>query len=158
YFWLSISSRRRCYSDRFRGPSSHICFSSPQQLCRNAWPRRTERGPTCRLPPRPPKFTAASSTSPDIISLPTSIFDRKEEDHAHVCLHDELRRLRTLRRYLPVRHHAHRQHLPPRLQHRAQHVLGVLLVRQGMPAKCDRLPRLRRLRPYGSQRSGSEGA
>ena len=33
----------------------------------------------------------------------------------------------------PVGHHAHRQDLPPGLQHRAQHVLGVLLLRQGLP-------------------------
>ena len=50
----------------------------------------------------------------------------------------QLRRLRTLRRHLSVRHHAHRYDLPPRLQHRAQYVLGVLLVREGLPAECDR--------------------
>ena len=43
------------------------------------------------------------------------------------------------------------------LQHRAQHVLGVLLVREGVSAECDRLPRLRGLRPLGPQRSGSQG-
>ena len=74
------------------------------------------------------------------------------ESHAHIRLHDPLRRLRTLCRHLPVRHHAHRQDLPPRLQHRAEHVLGVLLLREGVSAERHRCPRLRRLRPAGSQR------
>ena len=33
-------------------------------------------------------------------------------DHADLRLYDALRRLRTFRGYLPVRHHAHRYHLP----------------------------------------------
>src|SRR5262249_51633408 len=49
--------------------------------------------------------------------------------YADLRLYDALRWLRTLRRYLPVRHHAHRYHLSPSLQHRAEYVLGVLLLR-----------------------------
>ena len=35
--------------------------------------------------------------------------------------------------------------------------LGVLCLREGVSAECHRLPRLRRLRTHGSQRSGAEG-
>src|SRR5271167_58113 len=62
-----------------------------------------------------------------------------------------------MRGYLPVRHHAHRHHLPPRLQHRAQYVLGVLRLCEALSAVCDRLPRLRRLRPLGPQCPGAPG-
>ena len=48
-----------------------------------------------------------------------------------------LRRLRTLCRYMPVRHHAHRHHLPARGQYRAEYVLGVLFLRQSLPAIRD---------------------
>src|SRR6185503_11745972 len=75
------------------------------------------------------------------------------EKNAYLRLHDPLRRLRPLRRHLPLRHHAPRQDLPARLQHRAEHVLGVLLVRQGLPAERDRHARLCRLCAAGPQRS-----
>jgi ferredoxin len=52
----------------------------------------------------------------------------------------------------PVRHHAHRPDLSARLQHRAEHVLGVLLLREGLPAERDRRARLCRLRPARPQR------
>ena len=73
--------------------------------------------------------------------------------HAYLRLHDEVRRMRTLRRHLSLGHHAHRQDLSARLQHRAEHVLGVLLLREGLPAERDRRARLCRLRPARPQRS-----
>ena len=82
--------------------------------------------------------SAAHAAAALLISLARSS-TRRNEHHADLRLHDALRRLRTLRRYLPVGHHAHRQDLPARLQHRAEHVLGVLLLRQGLPAVRDRL-------------------
>src|SRR5436190_24239902 len=68
-------------------------------------------------------------------------------EHADLRVHDPLRQLRTLCRYMPVRHHAHRHHLPARGQYRAEYVLGVLFLRKGVSAVCDRLSRLRGFRP-----------
>src|SRR4051812_4917114 len=72
-----------------------------------------------------------------------------------------MRRMRTLRRHLPLGHHAYRPDVSARLQHRAEHVLGVLLVREGLPAERDRCARLRRLRAARAQRAhaarGGEG-
>src|SRR5437588_388222 len=68
-----------------------------------------------------------------------------------------MRRLRRLRGYLSLRHHAHRSRLPPVLQHRAQLLLGVLLVRESMLAERDRRSRLCGLRPAGAQGQGAQG-
>ena len=100
-----------------------------------------------RLPPQPAR---AGRPTRDVRQRPPSAAQLlRSIIHAHFCLHDELRRLRILRRYLPVGHHAHRSHVPPCVQHRAQHVLGMLFVREGMPAACHRLPRLCRFRALG---------
>ena len=102
--------------------------------------------------------SAAPADSRAITDCRSSVFDAGDKEyHADIRLHDALRRLRTLRRHLPVRHHAHRHDLPARLQHRAQHVLGVLLVREGLPAERDRLPRLCRLRAARPQRARAAG-
>src|SRR5215467_2411764 len=95
------------------------------------------REATCRLLPTRPQFTAASLGRPDIINRPPHRPSIQEREHADLRLHDALRRLRTVCGYLPVRHYAHRYHLPPGLQHRAQYVLGVLLLREGLSAVCD---------------------
>src|SRR5215469_3164171 len=65
--------------------------------------------------------------------------------------------MRALCRYLPVRHHAHRHHLPARAQYRTEHVLGVLFLRQSLSAICHRLPRLRRFRAAWPQRPCASG-
>src|SRR6516162_4326020 len=96
------------------------------------------RGATCRLLPTRPVFTGASPDRPDITNRPDiGLRDRRQENHADLRLYDALRRLRTVCGYLPVRHYAHRYHLPAGLQHRAQYVLGVLLLREGLSAVCD---------------------
>jgi len=60
--------------------------------------------------------------------------------------------MRTLRRICPS-DIMHIDKTIGALQHRAEHVLGVLLLREGLPAARDRRARLRRLRPAGPQRS-----
>jgi hypothetical protein len=68
---------------------------------------------------------------------PASAIERETREHADLRLYDALRRVRTVCGYLPVRYYAHRYHVSPGLQHRAEHVLGVLLLREGLSAVCD---------------------
>ena len=50
-----------------------------------------------------------------LISPSWSSIQELVKGHAHIRLYDQLRRLRILRRHLPVRHYAHRYDLSPRL-------------------------------------------
>ena len=102
-------------------------FYKPAAASRRRSRRRTAR-PTCRPPPTGP-FSRSDTANPGAYR------------HAYFRLHDALRRLRRVRGHLPLRHHAHRQDLSPRLQHRAQHVLGVLFLREDVPAARHRRPR-----------------
>ena len=115
-------------------------------------------GSRSKLPARPTsrKCSAARADSLRTTDPPTNP-DPPTETHANIRLHDPLRWVRTLRGHLSVRHHAHRQDLSPRLQHRAQHVLGVLLVRQGVSAERHRRTRICRLRAARTQRPGAPG-
>src|SRR2546422_3636361 len=124
------SSPRRCCSDRCHGPSSLTCSSSRRRRSKKGFPTRTARGATCPARPTSPSSSAALANSPGTTD--------QGDTHADLRLHDPVRRLRTLRRHLPVRHHAHRQDLSACLQHRAEHVLGVLLLREGLSAERDR--------------------
>ena len=52
-----------------------------------------------------------SQNSPGTTDQPTTFTSGDKDRHANLRLHDPVRRLRALRRHLPVRHHAHRQDL-----------------------------------------------
>src|SRR5512134_3642618 len=84
--------------------------------------------------------SASSARRPVTIKKKTasSTGNLREPTHAYLRLHDEVRWMRTLRRHLSLGHHAHRRDLSPRLQHRTEHVLGVLLLREGLSPARDR--------------------
>ena len=65
-----ISSPPQHYLERFLGPSSRTCSSSPPRPSRNDCPRLMAPAATCRLPPTRRKNSAASSSIPIIIDRP----------------------------------------------------------------------------------------
>ena len=58
------SSPRRCCSDRYRGPSSLTCFSSPRRPSKKGLPTRTAPEATCPRPPTSPSCSAAPVNNP----------------------------------------------------------------------------------------------